>query len=109
MNKQNHEVSELKQEISSWITTDEANKERLALKDGELKALAEKCASLLIMISEQQDLMQQAQDGIDEAIVQLKYLDERFPTGTTPSVVSRLEVLITKLNQPAEEAGKDEK
>ncbi|CAL1518150.1 hypothetical protein [Chitinophaga sp. MM2321] len=81
---------------------------KVAEKDTELKTLTDKCASLLTTISQQQDQLQQAQDGIEEAVTQLEYLDKRFPTGTTPPVVSRLETLVTKLNQPAKEADKDE-
>lgn len=34
---------------------------------------------------------------VKEAITQLKYLDERFPTGTTPAIISQLETKLFNL------------
>lgn len=36
-------------------------------------------------------------EGLELALVQLEYLDERFPTGTTPTVISRLVGLIERV------------
>ena len=35
--------------------------------------------------------------GLSEAIIHLKYLNNRFPAGSSPNIISRLETLIYKL------------
>lgn len=35
---------------------------------------------------------------LDESRVQLQYLDKRFPTGTTPNVLGRIETFLNSLN-----------
>lgn len=42
---------------------------------------------------------------LDESRVQLQYLDKRFPTGTTPNVVSRIETFLNSLNAAGSDTG----
>lgn len=39
-------------------------------------------------------------DMLEETLAQLRYLDGRFPTGTTPNIISRIEALIQKATKP---------
>jgi hypothetical protein len=40
-----------------------------------------------------------AVEMLEECRLQLEYLDKRFPTGTTPNVLSRVETLLESLNK----------
>ena len=39
-------------------------------------------------------------DLLDECRLQLEYLDNRFPTGTTANILNRLEIFLDKKQQP---------
>lgn len=47
-----------------------------------------------------------AVDLLDESRVQLQYLDKRFPTGTTPNVLGRIETFLNSLNAAGSDTGK---
>lgn len=52
-------------------------------------------SSKLNQIMEERD---KAAEMLSEALIQLKYLDNKFPTGSTPNVVSRIETFLNLLN-----------
>lgn len=62
------------------------------MKD-QLKQLKEERDSA---ISDRAEVM----DLLDECRLQLEYLDNRFPTGTTANILNRLEIFLDKKQQP---------
>lgn len=43
-----------------------------------------------------------AVEALSESLIQLKYLDNRFPTGSTPNIVARIETFLNSLNAAKE-------
>ena len=50
-------------------------------------------------VQEIKDERDKAMELLDECRIQLEYLDKRFPTGTTPTVLSRVETFLDSLKQ----------
>ena len=65
-------------------TLDERDNARIWLKSLQ-KELADKDADLIVAV-----------EGLSESLMQLKYLDNRFPTGSSAAIISRMETLIQK-------------
>ena len=69
---------------------------QIRTNDGIINAMEEYAALQVQEIKEERD---KAADLLDECRIQLEYLDKRFPTGTTPNVLSRVETFLNSLKQ----------
>ena len=65
-------------------------------KEQIIKVMEQYAAQQVQEMKEERD---KAADFLDECRIQLEYLDKRFPTGTTPGVLSRVETFLNSLKQ----------
>lgn len=71
-------------------------------KKGVIDVMERYAAQQVKQVTEERD---KAVELLDESRVQLQYLDKRFPTGTTPNVVSMIETFLNSLNAAGSDTG----
>ena len=85
-------AQEVKENEGKWMTAaNDATNEGLSHYTDQVKQVTEERDKSVEMLS--------------ESLIQLKYLDNRFPTGSTPNVVSRIATFLNSLNAASSDTG----